>query len=73
MGLEKLSCRPHNVKKNIWLGSKAFDLVVAFRKAHPTAGKKTIHAALLKQGKMPFSVATVGNILKYARKKFSIK
>ena len=62
VGLEKRSCRPHNMRKPTWLESKTYELVVAVRKAHPTEGKEIIHATLLMQGKMPFSVATVGNM-----------
>ena len=60
------------MRKPTWLGRKTYELVVAFRKARPTEGKEIIHATLLMQGKMPFSVTTVGGLLRYARERGEI-
>ena len=67
VGLEERSKRPHNVRKPSWLDTQAYKDVLAYRKAHPTDGREVIHLTLLHQGKMPFSVSTVGRMLKYAK------
>ena len=67
VGLEKGTCRAHRLRKPTWLGNATYRRVVELRKEHPTEGRELIHAKMLRSGEMPYSVSTVGNMLRYAR------